>query len=285
MNASAGAPHARCPACGTVFDRSMAYPRSGREPPPIAFTSIALCPNCGLGMALPAPSQDTLDAYYASGTYWGDTVGDSRLQSLLDVGAGHGWTQYWLDALKPGALASFEFIEPDEARSRQILARRTPSVAKRIESLAQAHAGYDLIFLNHVLEHVADPLGCVVQVAGLLGADGIAYFELPHADQRFKRDVFPHTWFFTPAALLKLGERAGVKEVLREEFGRLPTSGAGDLLGRAAFRMSASLGLADLARTFDERLWRYDRPGKGIWLRWIVARSGDDAFNRPSRAE
>jgi SAM-dependent methyltransferase len=260
-------------------------------------------------MALPRHRQDELDAYYATGAYWSDAVGDSQVQNLhernqcrhrarlaldllrgktdlrvLDVGAGHGWTHYWLEALRPGALAAFDFVEPDDARSHEIVARHASTPAARVPSLWQARGGYDLIFLNHVLEHVADPLICVAQVVDLLTEDGIAYFEVPHADQRFKRDVFPHTWFFTLPGLSRLAGRVGVKEVLRETFGRLPTSGAVDLLNRIAFRMSAVLGFANLAGAFDDRLWRYERSGDGIWLRWVIGRPEAGRVRRASPA-
>lgn len=297
MNARPGLPDAHCAACGTAFDRRIAYPRSTTDALPLAFDEIALCPGCGIGMALPRHEQAELDAYYAGGAYWSETVGDSRMQRFhernqcrhrvrlaldlvrgrrglraLDVGAGHGWTRHWLEALAPGTLDAFEFVEPDDARSREILARSGSPPAIRLPSLAHARPGYDVVFLNHVLEHVADPLACVTGVAALLAADGIAYFELPHADQRFKRDVFPHTWFFTLPGLAQLAERAAAKEVLRESFGRLPTSAATDLVDRAAFRASAALGLADLSGVFDDRLWRYERSDDGIWLRWVIAR-------------
>lgn len=303
-------PEAPCPACGAAFDRRIPYPRSGRDGLPIAFNEIALCPGCGLGMALPHHVQAELDAFYAAGTYWSETVGGSRVQTLhernqcrhrvalahsflrgaqnlrvLDVGAGHGWTRDWLDALQPGTIAAFEFIEPDPARSREIMARRRGARAVQVASLSQARGSYDLIFLNHVLEHVADPLACIARIVDLLAEDGIAYFEMPHADQRFKRDVFPHTWFFTLPALTQIAQRIPVKALLRETFGRLPTSSTPDLLARAAFRASAALGLARFAGVFDDRMWRYERSGDGIWLRWIIARSDGERLRRASPGE
>ena len=108
--------------------------------------------------------------------------------------------------------------------------------------------------------------------AALLAEGGRAYIEVPHADYRFKTDVFPHTWFFTPAALQKLAARARVIEQRSEVFGRLPSSGALDLAWRAGFRVCAALGAATLGGWLDDRLWRYRAGADGIWLRWIVAR-------------
>lgn len=285
-----------CPACGGTFATRIPYPNQGSRRFTLHFTEIALCRDCNLGMALPAYSQAELDAFYSGGTYWNEAVGRSRPQVLhernqcrhrvrhalhalggrsglrvLDIGAGHGWTAYWLDQASAGTFAQFDFIEPDESCSREILARAGRFTMQRVPSLADAHAGYDLVFLNHVLEHVADPLACVQHILSLLAPDGIAYFETPHADQRFKSDVFPHTWFFTPPALSRLAVRTGASELLQEVFGRLPTSKPSDLLRRGAFRASAELGLNGLAGFFDDGVWRYAPASDGIWIRWMIA--------------
>ena len=274
------------------------YPSPRHAQFTLRFDDIATCGTCGLGAALPAYSQAALDAFYAAGTYWNEAVGRSGAQRLhernqcrhrveralrrlnkrsqlrvLDVGAGHGWTAYWLDRMLPAALARFEFIEPDEGCSREILARRTRFGATRVQTLADAAPGYDLVFLNHVLEHVADPVACVAQIHRLLAPAGMAYFEVPYADQRFKSDVFPHTWFFTPAALGALAARTGALEVLRESFGRLPTSHPADLAWRALYRASAKLGWDHLAGLCDDRMWRYAAAPDGLWLRWMFSRS------------
>lgn len=292
-DSATGALESRCPACGSTFSGRVAYPR--RASVPLDFSGIELCSGCGLGMAVPRHTQSALDAFYASGAYWTDTVGASRMQTLhernqcrhrvelalehmprrtqlrvLDVGAGHGWTAYWLDRLAGAAIASFDFIEPDERLSREIAGRSTAGNTRRVDSLDRASGPYDLVFLNHVLEHVADPVATVRSIRALLAPEGIAYFEMPHADHRFKADVFPHTWFFTPEALSHLARRTGMAEVLRESFGRFPTSSVPDLVRRAAYRVAAMLDLRALAGFFDDRVWRYAPRHDGMWLRWIV---------------
>jgi len=288
-----------CPACGGAFGVPGPYPGAAAHASALRFEAIVECGTCGLGMALPAYAQKELDAFYSAGEYWNEAVGRSQAQVLhernqcrhrvervipalpatttlrvLDVGAGHGWTSYWLERSFPGRVRDFDFIEPDDGCSREILARDTAFGKRRLASLDAAQPGYDLVFLNHVLEHVADPVACLAQVSRLLAPQGLAYFETPHADQRFKADVFPHTWFFTPAALEHLGRRTGMNGELREAFGRMPSGGGFDLAWRAAFRASAAGGWADLAGLFDDRVWRYAPAPQGIWLRWIVSRAG-----------
>lgn len=288
---------APCVACGGGAFSSRPYPAAGAADAGLRFEDIRLCAACGLGQALPARPQSALDAFYASGSYWASVVAPGRAQNLhawnqcrhrvaavlvaltaraplrvLDVGAGQGWTADWLVKLAPQGVERFDFVEPDDGCSAAIEARKPCTAVRRLDSLAQARPGYDVVFLNHVLEHVADPVACAHSVTALLADGGLAYVEVPHADYRFKDDVFPHTWFFTPAALHHLAERAGVNEQRSETFGRLPAGGPLDLACRAGFRGSAALGAATPASWFDDRLWRYQAVADGIWLRWIVAR-------------
>ena len=285
-----------CVACGGNAFSALPYPAAGATDAGLRFDSIRICAGCGLGRALPSFPQSVLDAFYASGSYWASAVAPGRAQSLhaynqcrhrvavvlaalpasaplrvLDVGAGQGWTADWLAKLAPQGVERFDFVEPDDGCSAAIEARKPCASVLRLASLAQARPGYDVVFLNHVLEHVADPVACVQGLAALLADGGLAYVEVPHADYRFKADVFPHTWFFTPAALRHLAGRAGVKELRSETFGRLPAGGPLDLACRAGFRGSAALGAAAPASWFDDRLWRYQAVADGIWLRWIVA--------------
>lgn len=238
-----------------------------------------------------------LDAFYSGGGYWGGSVAFDGPQSLharnqcrhrvarvlagfqrteglrvLDVGAGQGWTADWLAALAPQGLKRFDFVEPDDACSAAIERRKPCGTIARLQSLGQASPGYDVIFLNHVLEHVADPVDCVRSIVALLAEGARAYIEVPHADYRFKADVFPHTWFFTPAALQNLAARAGVLESQREAFGRLPLRSGMDLVWRAGFRACAALGETAFGAWLDDRIWSYEMRNDGVWLRWIIAR-------------
>ena len=284
---------APCIACGGASFTAAPYPADGAPEASIRFESIRLCTACGLGQALPEYPQDALDAFYADGRYWGDTVARDRRQVLhernqcrhrvaavrpllaagdtlrvLDVGAGHGWIADQLLAALPGRALTYHFVEPDAAMSALIGARLAGARVERLPGLAQAQSGYDAVFLNHVLEHVADPPALLAALRRLLAPGGLAYVEVPHADYRFKRDVFPHTWFFTPPALGKLAARGGLAEVRCETYGRLP--GASALPLRAAYRAAALANAGVLAGWLDDKLWHYRPSVNGLWIRWLV---------------
>lgn len=289
---SAAAP---CPVCGAAAIRQVAYPGKERASA-LGFDSIGICDGCGLGAARPTIAQEALDRFYATGSYWGHVADEGAPQlahesnqarrrllaclphipaagtlRLLDVGAGHGMTVRWAQALLTDRVAGLDFIEPDERLAAQVLSRPAPFAVTRVRQPLAAER-YDLVFANQVLEHVADPVAFMTSVRDALAPGGVAYVETPHSDYRFKSDVFPHVLFFTAAAMAGLAERSGLRTLTCESFGRNPGGGPADLACRAGFRLAAALGAEGASRLLDDALWRYGARSDGIWLRWIAAR-------------
>jgi len=292
-----------CLLCGAGAARTVRYPAgTNAGAAQLGWREIALCSACGLGVALPRVAQARLDEFYRSGAYW-QGIGENPPQvihekaqaevrvtcclpllngsaplTVLDVGAGHGWIADWLERLLPGRVARYDFAEPDERLAAYIGHKTLTFPSARLRGLEEARPGYDLVFLNHVLEHVADPVDTTSRIARLLSSRGIAYVETPDSDYRFKDDVFPHTLFFTPAAFSRLTARAGVEQLQCVSFGRWPGSaGALERLSSAvlhrAFALSARIGPWQAQRALDRAIWRYDSTGDGIWLRWIFRRA------------
>lgn len=291
-----------CPLCRAPARECVEYPGATQHAIlGTRFEGIALCGSCGLGIALPRFSQAALDRLYATGAYR-DALrpgpaqrmhekvqskirvstclphlsGATRLR-VLDVGAGHVWTATWLAQWLPGRVGGLDFIEPDDNVCRHALSAQFPFPVTRLADLAFAREGYDLVFLNHVLEHVADPLEFMRVIGTRLRPGGVAYVETPNSDYRFKDDVFPHTYFFTPDAFARLGKLIGVQQLLCEEFGTWPADAG--TLGNVRYRVYARLFLWSLAFNWwplhewiDRATWRYDEGAPGIWLRWMFRR-------------
>jgi SAM-dependent methyltransferase len=290
---------ANCPVCGGATAGALPYPGRDRAPPALRFASIAECGSCGLGLALPPPSQSTLDAFYASGAYW-HASGGSRAQlahernqgrhrvarclphfaaggPVADIGAGHGAIAEWLERLAGDRVQRYDFIEPDAASREWIQSRRVRFPLAAAPTIADLGADYALVFLDHVLEHVADPVDFLGAVCARLRPGGVAYVETPHADHRFKDDVFPHTLFFTPRAFERLADRLGLELLECTAFGSYPGTARGvnprlfRWLG-AAFHVAARAGLAPLERRLDDAIWRYRPAADGMWLRCVLRR-------------
>jgi 2-polyprenyl-3-methyl-5-hydroxy-6-metoxy-1,4-benzoquinol methylase len=286
---------AACIACGGNAFTNVDYPALGAAVGTIRFDSIRICAACGLGRALPHYPQSTLDVFYADGDYWGGSVGRDARQALhernqcrhrvdialpfvsvsgtiraLDVGAGHGWIADWLVHALRGRALNYEYVEPDDRMSAQIEQRVTGAKLRRLRGWEEGGSSYDLIFLNHVLEHVADPLDMLAQVKRRLAPEAVAYIEVPNSDYRFKQNVFPHTCFFTPGAISRLGARAGLAVIDCTVFGHQP-AGLPTLPLRAAYRIAATAGLPTLAGWIDDRLWHYRSAHDGMWIRCLIS--------------
>jgi 2-polyprenyl-3-methyl-5-hydroxy-6-metoxy-1,4-benzoquinol methylase len=293
---------ARCPLCEGTLGADIPYAGPTQDPS-LRFDSILLCGSCGLGVAWPRPSQESLDAFYRAGAYWHAT-GAGRAQRahattqsrqrvaqclacleptrsivVADIGAGHGSIAYWLSKLHPEGVARYDFLEPDENAARSVLALEPGFEVRRVRSVADLGRGYDLLFVNHVLEHVAAPVEFMQSLLGHLAADGIGYIETPNSDYRYKDDVYPHTLFFTRTAFAALAGRIGAIQLRCDEFGAWPGSPGGLSAGRyrllaGIFHLAASVGWHPLEALLDRMIWRYDNTADGIWLRCIVRRQG-----------
>lgn len=287
-----------CPCCGTAVKERIRYPGSDSQTRRIRFDNIGLCNTCGCGIALPWQPQESLDELYSSGEYWSEAVGfDPRQRvhegcqaklrlnwacqhlhstaplTVLDVGAGHGYINSHLGALAHRRPIRYDFIEPDDLLSEEI-GRRTN--AHRLASLEEATPGiYDVIFVNHVVEHVADPPAVLRTLARLVRNDGVLYIETPNEDFRFKKDCFPHTWFFSKRSAQLIAERNGLQVLDLRSFGRWPYTDAPhvrlwirSLLSIS--KISSRLDIPIVNEWLDRSIWRYDAEGNGIWLRWIL---------------
>lgn len=286
-----------CPGCGGTNFKRSAYPGAERQQRELRFDSLDVCAACGLGIAWPRPSQEALDAYYAGGAYW-DTAGTTPAQSLharnqcehrarfvagrapsalnirvLDIGAGEAWLGTALRKYVGARITDYDYVEPD-SRLRGLPRPQVGPKHRAFSSLAEVKGPYEIVFLNQVLEHVADPAALFGRTVELLTPEGILYVESPNADYRFKPDVFPHTLFFTADSLRRIGERSGFETLACEPFGRSVTAGTGfrDLAARVGYRVACSLGAQGLAQRFDDAYWHYEPDLDGLWLRWLGRR-------------
>jgi SAM-dependent methyltransferase len=273
------------------------YPGRPSAGGPLFVEQIRACEMCGMGTATPRPDQERVDRFYASGGYWHgvDKVygpAHERSQSRLrvktvsrylkgvavplrvaELGAGYGGIPVAL-ARFGLPVVSYVFVEPDEAAAAAVLRARLPFRVDRVGSAPALPPANDLLFINHVLEHVAEPKDFLREVVARVASGGLVYVETPHADHLYKDDVFPHLSFFTQASLLRLGEQISVDTLLCESFGRLPAPkwtpvGIVQRIAARAFRVGARAGWNAASIACDRIVWRYGAVRGGIWLRWI----------------
>ena len=285
-----------CPVCQQVSTgEQLPYPITLTRKSSLTFEYIIACSNCGLAWAEPVASQVQLDNFYSNGDYWDKLIPESLSQrahescqaknrvsicraflerenntKVLDIGAGHGFISRWCDELPDISIAHYDFIEPDIDKRNEILHRKTSFRVNYKSNLDSCNKKYDLIFLNHVLEHVEDPVVFLKGVKSVLNKGGLLYIEVPHNDHLHKIDVFPHTLFFNKNSLIQVAIQDDLEMVSTQSFGR-NNKGIVNWCISQMNKVAVYLKIEKLQIYFDAKQWGYDKfSTEGIWLYIIV---------------
>jgi 2-polyprenyl-3-methyl-5-hydroxy-6-metoxy-1,4-benzoquinol methylase len=138
---------------------------------------------------------------------------------LLDVGAG------------VGAFLSVSSRHGYSARGVEVsewasgYARREKGldvVTGTLEDARFGDAHFDVVVLNHVIEHVPDPRALLGEVRRILGPEGLIVLGTPNAESLMARLIRArwasyrpgeHIWHFTPSTLRRLVESEGFRVV------------------------------------------------------------------------
>ncbi len=291
-----------CRLCEGVERQVLATRGRGMAP----LTTV-VCRGCGLVSHHPLPDPAAVAAFYATRyrvAYkggWepkrkhalralrGAIARADRLAPLLrpgaqvlDVGASSGEFTYVMQRAGFAARG----IEPNLGYAD--FARRTYGAAVESGSLdaaAVSPASLDLVTLNHVLEHLADPWEALRLVHGWLKTDGLLFLEVPNLAGVRKQaaNTFhtAHIWNFTPETLAHLAWQEGFVARTRQDGAStsvvfrkrsaedLPPAGTGTELAERLARQIATAGrplayllsgspierrTARLRRNIDERI-------------------------------
>jgi 2-polyprenyl-3-methyl-5-hydroxy-6-metoxy-1,4-benzoquinol methylase len=228
-----------CVLCGGQDRRVVATVGRGYVP-----LSTVICVGCGLVSHHPLPDPADVAAFYASkyrveykGAWEpkpkhvlrgvrGAVARAKRLGAhlrpgarVLDVGASSGEFTYAMSRL--GFKASG--VEPNQGYAE--FAQRTYGVDLLNAPLQEADFGdgaFDLIALNHVFEHLTDPLEALATFGRWLGPDGLLFLEVPNLLGVRKQisNIFhyAHIWNFTPQTLLGVVRKGGFAPLEGEDL-------------------------------------------------------------------
>jgi SAM-dependent methyltransferase len=211
---------------------------------------VLRCPQCGLRWLSPRPTQDAYLQVYSDAFYFGG--GDGAVDEYADLALAR--RPYFRDRLermertlsagRPLRLleigaATGEFLVEARGRGHSVHgiefsadARRTARDRHGLELLAPAQAddvgagSLDAIHMNHVLEHLPDPLQSVRWCLERLRPGGLMVIEVPQQldndldrvrrlvgmggrHRAFDAYSLHHTFFFTPATARTLLELSG----------------------------------------------------------------------------
>lgn len=238
----------QCVLCGS--GESTLVSERDRHGEPLA---TRVCDGCGLVWNDPVPGDAELEDFYANhyrvaykGAFeprnrqivrnfrrarehvetFGDVIAPAR--HVLDVGAGSG---EFLLAVSRNAQTAIG-IEPNRGYAEYCRTRLSLDVrTDKLRAGMFDDESFDLIRLNHVLEHLNDPVRALTMIARMLKPDGVFYVEVPNIDVHAQMKAagnlfhFGHIFNFNPWTLRAAGALAGLEEDARTRERSANTTG------------------------------------------------------------
>lgn len=111
-------------------------------------------------------------------------------------------------------------------------------------------AAFDAIICSHVIEHLADPFGTLLELRRRMRGDGVMYVEVPMEiwrDMPAREEPVTHINFFTSYSMKALLQRAGLSVMSCRHEAYDHPSGHRATVVRAMCRRSASIELDQMA--------------------------------------
>lgn len=148
-----------------------------------------------------------------------DYLGKVTPGRLLEVGCGDGRQLAWMHAL--GWKVEGQEVDPKAAE----YARNTYGLTVHLgalEELAFPDATFDAIIMNHVIEHVYDPIALLMECYRILKANGILVAATPNIESYGHRyfslhwmalDPPRHLYLFSGSSLHVCAKRAGYRSI------------------------------------------------------------------------
>jgi 2-polyprenyl-3-methyl-5-hydroxy-6-metoxy-1,4-benzoquinol methylase len=252
------------------------------------------CDGCGLVSHHPLPDPAALEAFYAERyrlsykgvltpkpkhslrAQRGAAARARRLAGLipagarvLDVGASSGEFVFAMQRSGFHAVG----LEPNRGYAQFAAATYGVEIVNRpLEPDAFGPGAFDLIHINHVLEHLADPLAALGWLRHWLTPDGLVFVEVPNLEgvRKQRATLFhdAHIWNFTPQTLIALAARAGLVPIAGEDL-----AGTSLVFARAAPVVAPAVdpGHADAIRrqlATEQSATAYVTSGAAFGRRW-----------------
>ena len=231
------APRQVCDLCGSASCSVFAPKGRGGS----KLTTV-ICRECGLVYTNPRPSErDNAEFYHKQ--YWGDYKDQSapdekffkrRLPKIrpmlallrpvlrpgikvLEIGCSVG-ALLWSMKNHVGATGQFIGVEAHEGHAQ--FAREQKGLDVRCGLLHEVThklpvGGFDLVVMNHVLEHTTSPTEVFVAIKKLLKPNGLLVVEVPNVEAPGSRLShffhIAHHYAFSPRTLQRLAQKTGFK--------------------------------------------------------------------------
>lgn len=206
---------------------------------------VSICPNDGLVFLSPRWSKERYKRFYADEfdtsyrpSVLTPTIDDptyrnikkicmrldqlhlmKERESVLDIGAGMGWSLQWLKQNYPH-FHTFSAIES----STRCISNLKNVIGARILSYdvdfpwASTDTDFDLVIIRHVLEHLMNPVETLKKVEEALSPHGIIYIAVPdmmNPKGSLKNSWFrsAHTFYFSEMTLTSMASMASLSPI------------------------------------------------------------------------
>ena len=212
------------------FEELFVYDRYG------VWNPVVICKKCGLIQNNPQLTQVEYEKFYSSDDYRylfdGETViedckerykennhifddlapimKESGLNSILEVGCGGGW--HLIPFHKAGySVTGFDYSpELTKLGISYGLDIRQGSIL----SMGKVQDKYDVIIINHVIEHFTDFFAYMNLITQKLNKHGVIYAGVPNMDHCVIEQLqIAHTFYFTPRTFLRYMEECGLEKI------------------------------------------------------------------------
>jgi SAM-dependent methyltransferase len=228
---------AQCPICKGALRPTAIKTQDRQYDLPEVF-AVEECPACEVGVTVPQLNDAALAPHYGEG-YSGYAMSKSRLRAwqrhrqverqpfndiaaregrrLLDVGCGSG--QIGIELMRRSWTVAG--VDPS---SEAVKAANELGIVARVGDISAWDGdpdGFDVVVFHHSLEHIPDPVDSLRRAAALVAArDGVVAVAVPNWGAPLRRllgrnwfqlDVPRHRWHFTPRALSRAAETAGLR--------------------------------------------------------------------------
>jgi len=213
--ASSPAAEASCPSCARAM---RAWESKGEY-------TLVCCPGCGIVSALgPVAGARLYDEYYDESTAEVPPIVARSLERVVAAAEPYRKTGRWLDVgygagdlLRASARAGWRCYGTEV--SAPMLKRDAAAGWEVAEDLADARfpeAGFDVVTMIELIEHVPEPRRFLRQAARLVRPGGLVYLTTPNA-RSLNRHVLGATWsVFCPPEHLTIWTRRGLRRALED---------------------------------------------------------------------
>ena len=143
-------------------------------------------------------------------------------KTILEIGSGHGEAIYNFDKIGYNVTG----IEPDKTNVSFINKKLTNSICMigKAENIS-FDKKFDIIWLNHVFEHLSKPIEFLKRIDNVLNKHGFIFIEVPSVEKvndSRKFNSAPHAYNYSKKSLIDISKNANYK-IIKCDYFRSPT--------------------------------------------------------------